>query len=233
MSRSTRFHDAALAGLAAIALVLSIDGFGSVAAAQNPPSEGARKPVEPKKPDYSPYPDQKFSKPRLLGRCPRSHGLLLRLGNVRGHDDPRRPLQGGHGEGKSSSTTASASSRTGRWTGSPSPTMPSTWASPIRFAKAAPSSSPTHKASAGTKCRRRALRKESKPPSKRSFPCRPASLCSTPARSRPRPGRTPRRPPRSGTNRVSSPRCTASSGPARLAATTFIAPSSSATARTA
>jgi hypothetical protein len=60
VSRSTRFHDAALAGLGAIALVLSIDGFGSVAAAQNPPSEGARKPVEPKKPDYSPYPDQKF-----------------------------------------------------------------------------------------------------------------------------------------------------------------------------
>ena len=127
----------------------------------------------------------------------------------------------------------SASNRTGRWTGSPSPTMPSTWASPIKFAPAAPNSSPTHRASAGTRCPRQALRRVSKPPSKRSSPCRPASRSSTPASSRPRPGRTPPRQPRSGTSRASSPRCTASSGLPRPAATTFIAPSFSATARTA
>ena len=53
------------------------------------------------------------------------------------------------------------------------------------------------------------------------------------ASSRPRPGRTPPRPPRSGTSRAFSPRCTASNGLPRPAATIFIAPSSSATTRTA
>ena len=51
--------------------------------------------------------------------------------------------------------------------------------------------------------------------------------------SRPRPGRTPLRPPRSGTSRAFSPRCTASSGLPRPAATTFIAPSFFVTTQTA
>ena len=61
MQRNTRLHNAALVGLAAIGLALVTGGFSHFAAAQDaPPSEAARKPIEAKKPDYSPYPDQKF-----------------------------------------------------------------------------------------------------------------------------------------------------------------------------
>ena len=61
MKRNTRLPDAARAGLAAIVLALVTGGFSHIAAAQDaPPSEAARKPIEPKKPDYSPYPDQNF-----------------------------------------------------------------------------------------------------------------------------------------------------------------------------
>ena len=56
MKRSTRLVNAALTGLA-----LMTAGFGHFALAQDAtPSEAARKPIEPKKPDYSPYPDQRF-----------------------------------------------------------------------------------------------------------------------------------------------------------------------------
>ena len=47
--------------LAAIGFVLATGGFSPFAVAQGaPPTEAARPPVEAKKPDYSPYPDQKF-----------------------------------------------------------------------------------------------------------------------------------------------------------------------------
>ena len=59
MKRNTRLHNAALA---AIGLALATGGFSHLAAAQDappttrPPSKG----VEPRSPDYSPYPDQNF-----------------------------------------------------------------------------------------------------------------------------------------------------------------------------
>ena len=56
MNWNARFHNEARAALAAIALIL-FTGFTPFTAAQNAPP--ARK-VEAKKPDYSPYPDQKF-----------------------------------------------------------------------------------------------------------------------------------------------------------------------------
>ncbi len=61
MRRNQRLHNTALTGLAVIALALVTGGFSHVATAQNAPSsETARKPVEAKKPDYSPYADQNF-----------------------------------------------------------------------------------------------------------------------------------------------------------------------------
>ena len=50
-----------IGGLAVIVVALLTGGCSQVTTTQNaPPSETARKPVEAKKPDYSPYPDQKF-----------------------------------------------------------------------------------------------------------------------------------------------------------------------------
>ncbi len=74
MKRHSRLQNAALPGLAAFGLALAAAGLTSCtpakeappataapAAAQNAPqAAAARKPVEAKKPDYSPYPDQKF-----------------------------------------------------------------------------------------------------------------------------------------------------------------------------
>jgi hypothetical protein len=61
MKRRARLHDAALAGLAAIGLVLVSGGFSHFAAAQDAPlTEIDRKRPEQKMPDYSPYPDQHF-----------------------------------------------------------------------------------------------------------------------------------------------------------------------------
>ena len=61
MKRNARLNHAARALLAAIGLALVTGGCSHSAAAQDaPPSEAARKPIEAKKPDYSPYPDQKF-----------------------------------------------------------------------------------------------------------------------------------------------------------------------------
>ncbi len=57
MIRKTRLQGSVLAGLVAIALMLVTGGFLHFAAAQDAPP--TRK-VEAKKPDYSPYPDQKF-----------------------------------------------------------------------------------------------------------------------------------------------------------------------------
>jgi hypothetical protein len=60
MIRNTRLQGAARAGLLAVTLVLVTGGFSHFAATQDtPPAQAARK-VEAKKPDYSPYPDQKF-----------------------------------------------------------------------------------------------------------------------------------------------------------------------------
>ena len=60
MIRNTRLQGAACAGLWAVTLVLVTGGFSQFATTQDtPPSQAARK-VEAKKPDYSPYPDQKF-----------------------------------------------------------------------------------------------------------------------------------------------------------------------------
>src|SRR5271157_326774 len=71
MKRNARLPHAARAGLAAIGLALvtgGFSGFSHIAAAQDaPPSEAARKPIEPKKPDYSPYPDQTFPNRVLWG----------------------------------------------------------------------------------------------------------------------------------------------------------------------
>ena len=50
-----------IGGLAVIVVALLTGGCSQVTTTQNAPqSETARKPVEAKKPDYSPYPDQKF-----------------------------------------------------------------------------------------------------------------------------------------------------------------------------
>jgi len=63
MKRRTRLHNVALASLAAIGLVLVTGGLSNFATAQDAPkSEAAPKPIEATKPDYSPYPDQKFPK---------------------------------------------------------------------------------------------------------------------------------------------------------------------------
>jgi len=68
LKQSTGLPHAARAGLAAIILALMTGVFGHIAAAQDaPPSEAARKPIEPKKPDYSPYPDQHFPDRVLWG----------------------------------------------------------------------------------------------------------------------------------------------------------------------
>ena len=61
MHRNARPNPATRTGLAAIGLALVTGGFSHFAAAQDaPPTEAARKPIEAKKPDYSPYPDQQF-----------------------------------------------------------------------------------------------------------------------------------------------------------------------------
>ena len=60
--------------------------------------------------------------------------------------------------------------------------MPSTWASPMKFARAAPTASPTRRASSGTTLTRRARRQGPKPPSPPSSAWGPASLNSTPAK---------------------------------------------------
>ena len=60
MERSDRLNKTARAGLTVIGLAVVACGFSQTAAAQaTAPSDTARK-VEAKKPDYSPYPDQKF-----------------------------------------------------------------------------------------------------------------------------------------------------------------------------
>ena len=139
MKPNARTQNATLAGLAAIGLALVTGGFSHFAAAQDaPPTEAAVKRAEKKQARLFALPGPEFPQPRLLGRRPRPHRLLLRLGNVRDHADPRRPLQSCHGRGSRRWTTASASNRTGRWTGSPSPTMPSISASPIKFATGSP-----------------------------------------------------------------------------------------------
>ena len=127
----------------------------------------------------------------------------------------------------------SASNRTDRWTGSPLPTMPSTWASPIRFELGIRRSWPSPGqavvrhvqggCSGGRAGRHRSGR----------YPRRAASRSSTPASSPPRPGRTPPRQPRNGTSRAFSRHCTASSGLPCPAAPTCIAPSFFATAQSA
>ena len=65
--RIERFRNAGLASLAVVALTLLSGVFGTKAAAQAPPAAPTRKPIEAKKPDYSPYPDQKFPARVLWG----------------------------------------------------------------------------------------------------------------------------------------------------------------------
>jgi hypothetical protein len=61
MHRKSRSRIVVLAELAAIGFTLLTSGWGHIAIAQDaPPNEAARKSIEPKKPDYSPYPDRKF-----------------------------------------------------------------------------------------------------------------------------------------------------------------------------
>jgi len=60
MIRNTKLQGAVRAGLVAIALMLVTGGFSHFSAAQDAPSQAARNTIEAKKPDYSPYPDQKF-----------------------------------------------------------------------------------------------------------------------------------------------------------------------------
>ncbi len=74
MERKTRLRNTARLGLAAIGVALVAGGLtgctsareapptavGPAAAQNAPQAEAPRKPVEAKKPDYSPYPDQKF-----------------------------------------------------------------------------------------------------------------------------------------------------------------------------
>jgi hypothetical protein len=68
MKRKTGLRDEVSAGLAAIGLALVTGGFTHTAAAQDvPPSDSAHKPIEAKKPEYSPYPDQHFANLVLWG----------------------------------------------------------------------------------------------------------------------------------------------------------------------
>ena len=59
--KRNRLRKVLLMGLVGIGLALVTGSLSHFAAAQAaPPTEAARKPIEPQKPDYSPYPDQKF-----------------------------------------------------------------------------------------------------------------------------------------------------------------------------
>ena len=60
MKRNTRLYYAVLAGLVAIRLMLVTGGFSHVALGQEPPTPATLKKAAERKPDYSPYPDQKF-----------------------------------------------------------------------------------------------------------------------------------------------------------------------------
>ena len=197
-----RLPDAVLVGLASIGLALSSGGFSCFASAQDAPASAnanAQKGIQAKKPDYSPYPDQHFPDRVYWGVAHVHTGYSFDaglFGITLTYDDLFRVASGG----RWSSTTASATSRTGRWTGFPLPTMPSIWASPIRFRPAVPLSSRTRRASAGTICPRKARRRVSKPPSKRSSPSGPASRSSTAPRSCATLGRTP--PPRANGSRA-------------------------------
>ena len=159
-SRPTQnLNRAALARAAGIGLALLTGSFGhSVAAQATPPSDAGRK-VEAKKPDYSPYPDQNFPNRVYWGVAHVHTGFSFdsgMFGVTTTPDDLFRVATGG----EVVLTTASASNRTGRSTGSRSPTTPSIWAFPIRSAPAALTSWPTRRANGGTRCPRRALRRE-------------------------------------------------------------------------
>ena len=68
MTRQNRLPDVITTGLACAAFVLASAGFGDRAAAQNsPPAANAPKAMQPKTPDYSPYPDQQFPNRVLWG----------------------------------------------------------------------------------------------------------------------------------------------------------------------
>ena len=68
MTRNARLRNAGLAGMVALALGLLSGTLPHTAAAQGtPPSEPVRKPIEAKKPDYSPYPDRKIPTRVLWG----------------------------------------------------------------------------------------------------------------------------------------------------------------------
>ena len=60
MNRRMRLSNAGLSGLAATSLALAIGGFSYLAAAADAAPTQAARTVEAKKPDYSPYPDQKI-----------------------------------------------------------------------------------------------------------------------------------------------------------------------------
>ena len=83
MNWNARFHNATRAGLAPVALMLLTGGFSHFAAAQDTPSITQGRSQEAR---LFALPGPEVSQPRLLGRCPRPHRLLLRLGNVWGND---------------------------------------------------------------------------------------------------------------------------------------------------
>ena len=195
--------------------------------------QGCTKASQQTKPDYSPYPDQKFPNRVFWGVAHVHTGYSFDCGNVRGNADPRRPLQGCDGRGSRHGQRPALQAgpaaglglhhrpcRVSRHLRSDSRRQPR---SPRQPAGQALVRDVEDEPSGGRQSRHR---------SGRLHADRQACLRREQTHGR-RPGRTPPRQPRSGTSRASSPRCTASSGPPRPAATTFIAPSSSATARTA
>ena len=115
----------------------------------------AAQPAGAKTPDYSPYPGQQFPSRVYWGVAHVHTGFSFdsgMFGITLTPDDLFKVARGG----EVVVDNGQRFKQIGRSTGCPSPTMPSTWASPTRFGRAAPSFSPTRRASAGTRCPRQA-----------------------------------------------------------------------------
>ncbi len=125
------------------------------------------------------------------------------------------------------------SSRTGLWTGSRSQTTPNTWAYLIKFAAGSPDLLANPQGKRWYEMSKTSPQEGVKAAIEAVVSMQIGKPVFDASKLTARPGPTPPRRRRSGINPACSPRCTASSGPPRLVATTFIAPWSSATARTA
>jgi hypothetical protein len=141
MQRNARLHNAGLAGLAAIGLAaLVIVGFSQVAAGQEIPAGAAAKEAEHRV-EYSPNVDQKFPNRVYWGVAHVHTGYSFdsgMFGVTLSPDDLFKVARGG--EVVMDNGVRFKQDRPLDWVSSP--TMPSTWASPIKFAPAALISSP-------------------------------------------------------------------------------------------